>query len=89
MCAIGLRDPPKGFEKMCFDEKMLYKISSSVVCRVDWTGGKKREGWKKTCRSFCSGPGGRCDEHLGSDGSYGTFAKLACLGGTGIRDMLF
>lgn len=26
LCAIGLRDPLRVFEKMCFDERVLYKV---------------------------------------------------------------
>lgn len=35
LCAIGLSDLLKVLEKKCFDENVFYKISSSVVCRVD------------------------------------------------------
>jgi len=52
----GLRDPSRGFEKIRCDEKVLCKMSSSVVCRMDWTRGKTK-GWEKTHWSFCSGPG--------------------------------
>lgn len=37
---------------MCFDEKMLYKISSSVVCRVDWTGEKNVKAGKRPAEVF-------------------------------------
>lgn len=51
LCAIGLSDPLKVLEKKCFDENVFYKISS-VVCRVDSTGGKKAGGGKRPAEIF-------------------------------------
>ena len=75
----GLRDPSRGFEKICFDEKVVCKMSSSMVCRMDWTREKPKAGKKPTEVPAVAQVRG-CDEQLVSDGHHGAFVSSSATG---------
>lgn len=48
LCAIGLRDPLRVFEKKCLDEKVLYKAVPRWCAEWIGMGGKLKAGKRPT-----------------------------------------